>query len=78
MLRTRIQTRTLNTGVQLSVSHGLGTTIDAWNLVPLSSRGRGTLCTIGNPGPNRLTVISSLRSCVTFEMFAFAYQGRLY
>jgi hypothetical protein len=78
MLRTRVQTRTLITGVQLSVSHGLGTTLDAWNLVCLSNRGRGTLCTIGNPGPNRFTVISSLRSCVTFEMFAFVYQGRLY
>ena len=78
MLRTRVQTRTLNTGVVLSVSHGLGTTLDAWNLVPLSQRGRGTLATIGAPGPNRFCVISSLRSCVTFEMFAFAYQGRLY
>lgn len=78
MLRTRVQTRTASTGVTLSVSHGLGTTLDAWNIVELSNRGTGVTYQIGAAGANRICVVNSAQTTVTLEVFAFVYQGRLY
>jgi len=79
MLRTRVQTRTGSTGVILSVSHGLGTTLEAWNIVELSARGLGrTYHVPGTAAANRICVRNSIQTTVTVEVFCFAYQGRLY
>jgi hypothetical protein len=79
MLRTRVQRRTDSTGVILTVTHGLGTTLDAWNLVDVSARGRGrTYHVNGAVTANTINIANSLNTNVTVDVFCWVYQGRLY
>ena len=81
MLRTRIRATTASTGVNLSVSHGLGTTLDAWNVVDCSARGLGRTFVAGGIvgiGANRIVINNAVQTTVTVDVFAWVYQGRLY
>lgn len=79
MLRTRVRRRTAATGVVLTVTHGLGTTLDAWNIVNVSNRARGrTYVVPGTALANTINVANSIASMVTVDVFCWVYQGRLY
>lgn len=82
MLRARIQ-RTLNpanTGTQLTVTHGLGVTIDAWWVVPISNRARQRTSRTAAVAPTAqtITVVNWAQTNATVDIFCLAYQGRLY
>jgi hypothetical protein len=82
MLRTRVQ-RTHNpatTGVALTVTHGLGVTLDMWWIVPISGRGQGRTYRPAAilPGPQTITLTNSRETNVTVDVFCLVFQGRLY
>jgi len=83
MLRTRVQRATGNTGVLLTVTHGLGASIEFWAICPVSNRFAGTTQSFYTPAANLPTanvlfVVHSLASVVTLDVVCIAYQGRLY
>ena len=79
MLRTRVRRTTASTGVALTVTHGLGVTLDAWNIVACSARAAGrTYVFPALVGINTITIVNSLQTTCTIDVFAWAYQGRLY
>jgi hypothetical protein len=79
MLRTRVQRTTASTGVALTVTHGLGGTLDFWALVPVSTRGIGLYRPAATlPTNNVIYVADGLATTVTLDVMCIAYQGRLY
>ena len=82
MLRTRLR-RSLNnatTGVRLTVTHGLGAVPEAWWWVNRNNRGLGStyLRAVDVPNATHMWLINSLGTHVTIDIFAIAYQARLY
>lgn len=80
MLRTRVRRRTGSSGVVLTVTHGLGTTLDFWAIVPRSNRALAPIMAVasGAPTANVIYVADTLATTVTLDVFCIAYQGRLY
>ena len=84
MLRTRLLV-TLNpgaapTGTLLAIAHGLGTPPDAywWNTRCVRGVGATYMPAANVPNTVSLWLVNSLGTEVTTEVFALAYQGRLY
>ncbi len=82
MLRTRLR-RTLNpvaTGTVLTVTHGLGSTLDMWWIVPCSGRGLGRTYVPAAtlPTATHIRVVNSVGTTVTVDIFCLVFQGRLY
>jgi hypothetical protein len=79
MLRIRVRRTTGSTGVDLTVTHGLGTTLDWWAFVPVSGRAIAPNRPAAiMPGANVITLEDSLATTVTLDVMCIAYQGRLY
>jgi hypothetical protein len=79
MLRTRVQRTTASTGVQLTVTHGLGAVPDLWSIEPVSDRGVGrTYVAPGTALTNTIAIRNSISTTVTVDVFVINYQGRLY
>jgi hypothetical protein len=79
MLRSRVQGVTGAVGVAVSIAHGLGATLDAWNVVELEAIGRGRTYVIpASVGPVTLSVRNSIGTAISLEVFCWIYQGRLY
>jgi len=80
MLRTRVRRTTASTGVALTITHGLGTTLDIWWWVPCSARARGGTYRPAAqvPGPQTITLVNNRQTTVTLDVFCIVYQGRLY
>jgi len=79
MLRARNLVCTGSTGVNLTVTHGLGQIPDAWWFVNNIARGAGTVhLIVGSVLTNILTIASSLQSTVSVNVFTIFYNGRLY
>lgn len=79
MLRARTRATTASTGVNLSVSHGLGTVPDLWSIAPMSARDLGrTIVVAGAVGANRICINNPRQTTVTVDVFTWVWQGRLY
>jgi len=81
MLRStnRVLLNPATTGVTLTVTHALGTVPDVVFFTPLSNIGQGrTYAPLAGRTADTLTVINSLETNVTVDVYSWAYQGRLY
>jgi len=80
MLRTRVQRATdANTGVTLTVTHGLGAVPDHWNIEPINDRSFGRTYVVPATNlTNTIDIVNSLVSNATVDVFVWSYQGRLY
>ena len=79
MLRIRVQRCTGSTGVTLTVTHGLGVTLDFWALAPRNTNARAAGRPVGNyPNATHIWVADFLGSTNTLDVLCIAYQGRLY
>lgn len=77
--RNRVTLNPANTGTVLTVTHGLGTTVDAWWFVACSDRGQGRTYLFADPNAaNTIRVCNSYQTNVTVDVFTLVYQGRLY
>jgi len=76
--RNRVTCNPATTGVSLTVTHGLGTTVDACWLVACSDRGLGRTYLVNRTGANTVRVCNSVGTTVTVDVFSWVYQGRLY
>jgi hypothetical protein len=77
MLRARVRRCTGTTGLQMSVTHGLGTTADVVWWVGRNRWQPGTYL-VQNTGANTVHVVNSLNSNATLDVFCWVWQGRLY
>ena len=79
MLRARTRRTTDSTGVNLSVTHGLGAVPDFWAVEDVGPRGVGqTFFVPGTILTNVLNINNALESTCTVDVFTINYQGRLY
>jgi len=78
MLRSHNVVCTGSTGVSLTVTHGLGVVPDRWFHASRNLRCRGTYYLAAAVLTNVLTVVNSLESTVSLDVFCWVYQGRLY
>jgi hypothetical protein len=80
MLRTRVRRAIGPTGVAVQITHGLGTTLDMWWWVACSARGRGaTYRPVATfPTATVITLVNSIQTNVTLDVFCLVFQGRLY
>jgi len=79
MLRARNTVTTGSTGVTLTVTHGLGTTLDFWAITPRNTNARAPGRPAGNyPNGTYIWVCDFYGSTATLDVVSVAYQGRLY
>ena len=79
MLRIVVRRTTGSTGVALTVTHGLGTTLDFWAITPRNLRGHTPGRPVANyPTANVIFVCDWMQTTVTMDVLCVAYQGRLY
>lgn len=79
MLRIVVTRTTGSTGVTLTVTHGLGTTLDFWAIAPRNLRAYAPGRPAANyPTANVIFVTDWMQTTVTMDVLCVAYQGRLY
>ena len=79
MLRTVVTRMNITTGLTLTVTHGLGVTLDFWAITPRNLRSRWPGRPVANyPTANVIFVTDFGNSRVTMNVLCVAYQGRLY
>jgi hypothetical protein len=78
--RNRVTLNPATTGVDLTVTHGLGTTADMWWIVPCSTRAQGRTYVPAAAAltANTITVCNSVQTNATVDVFTLVFQGRLY
>jgi hypothetical protein len=80
MLRTVVtRTTAAVTAQRLTVTHGLGVTLDFWAITPRNARSRAPGRPVAYyPTANVIFVCDFINTRVTLNVTCVAYQGRLY